>query len=93
MFGVPGESFVDSWVSFLVLVPIIIIVVLIVSKFSKTKAGKYMGKFFHKLLLVVTYPFYKIRSMLSDRGKSIFDGFFYAMYCAGAILLIMYAAN
>lgn len=93
MFNEPGSDIVGDWVSFLILLPIIIGVVLIVSKFAKTKTGKYTGNFLHKFLLVVTYPFYKLRSKLSDRGKSIFDGFFYTLYCIGAILLIMYGAS
>lgn len=93
MFNVPGSDIVGDWMSFLILVPIIIVVVLIVSWFAKTRAGEHSGSIFHRFLLVVTYPFYKVRSMLSDRWKGYFDNSLIVLYCAGGILLIMYAAN
>ena len=93
MFGVPGESFIDNWLSFIVFAVILVTVVLIGSKIAKTKKGMHTGNFLSKFLLAITYPFHKIRSKLSQRGQSAFDGFFYLLYCAGAIWLIMYAAS
>lgn len=93
MFNVPGSNIVEEWMSFFVLVPIIIVVALMIGWFIKTKAGERTGNFFHKLLLVVTYPLYKIRSKLPHKGQSVFDNLLLVLYIVGAGLLVMYAAN
>lgn len=72
MFGVPGESFIDNWLSFIVFVVILVTVVLIISKIAKTRKRMHTGNFLSKFLSVVTYPFTRyVQNFLKEVNRHL----------------------